>query len=224
MSKIELINVSKKIKGKRLLNDISLTIDKGKICGFVGSNGSGKSMLFRAIAGLIKPSSGNVRIFGKELHKDLSFPESIGVIFEKPGFLDQYNAFDNLKFLSDIQGKIDSEQIKRSIRRVGLDPEDKRPVKTYSLGMKQKLSIAQAIMEKPELILLDEPMNGLDEQSVIMIYEVIKQEKNRGATVLITSHHRTDIETLCEEVYKIHEGTVKPFHFPSVLKTQQVKV
>lgn len=209
MSAFELKNVSKTIKGKEILKDVSISLEKGKVYGFVGANGSGKSMLFRAIAGLIKPSTGEVNVFGKVLHQDVSFPESISLILEKPGFLEQYSGFDNLKFLADIQRKISSEQIKAAISRVGLDPEDKRGVKAYSLGMKQKLAIAQAIMEEPDLLLLDEPMNGLDEDSVPKVYEIIREENKRGATVLLTSHHRIDIETLCDEVYQVNEGALK---------------
>jgi len=205
---VQLNNVRKTIKGREILNDVTFTINKGSIVGFVGHNGSGKSMLFRIIAGLVKPTSGEVSLFGETLHCTISFPRSAGVILEKPGFLEQYSGFDNLKFLADIQGKIGADQIKTSMRQLGLDPEDRRKVKTYSLGMKQKLAIAQAIMEKPDLILLDEPMNGLDEDSVHNVYQLIRQEKARGATILLTSHHKADIEALCDEVYKVSAGTV----------------
>ncbi|WP_248927982.1 ABC transporter ATP-binding protein [Paenibacillus hamazuiensis] len=205
---IQMNNVSKSIKGREVLSEVTLTIEKGKIVGFVGHNGSGKSMLFRIITGLVIPTSGEVSLFGETLHRTISFPRSASVILEKPGFLEQYSGYDNLKFLADIRGKIGPERIKTAIRQVGLDPEDKRKVKAYSLGMKQKLAIAQAIMEEPELILLDEPMNGLDEDSVSNVYELIKKENARGATVLLTSHHKADIETLCHEVYKLNAGKV----------------
>lgn len=205
---VQINNASKTIKGREVLIDVTFEIEKGKIVGFVGHNGSGKSMLFRLIAGLVKPSSGEVSLFGETLHRTISFPRSASIILEKPGFLEQYSGYDNLKFLADIQGKISSEQIKEAMRQVGLDPEDNRKVKAYSLGMKQKLAIAQAIMEEPELILLDEPMNGLDEDSVTNVYELIKKENARGATILLTSHHKADIETLCHEVYKLNSGRV----------------
>ncbi|MFO2550405.1 ABC transporter ATP-binding protein [Alicyclobacillus cycloheptanicus] len=192
-----------------VLHDITFSVDKGKIVGLVGPNGSGKTMLFRIIAGLVKPTSGQVSLFGETLHQTISFPRSVGIILEKPGFLEEYSGFNNLKFLADIQKKIGVEQIKEAMTQVGLDPEDKRKVSAYSLGMKQKLAIAQAIMEEPELILLDEPMNGLDETSVKVVYELISNQQSRGATILLTSHNKEDIETLCDEVYKIRSGKIE---------------
>lgn len=206
---VKLDQVNKRLKGRDILSNVTFEINKGKIVGFVGHNGSGKSMLFRVITGLVKPSSGEVSLFGETLHKTISFPRSASIILEKPGFLEQYSGVDNLKFLADIQGRIGAEQIKAVIRKVGLDPTDHRPVRTYSLGMKQKLAIAQAIMEEPELILLDEPMNGLDEDAVPVMYEIIKEENARGATILLTSHHKADIEALCHEVYKVNSGKVE---------------
>ncbi|MDQ0189824.1 ABC-2 type transport system ATP-binding protein [Alicyclobacillus cycloheptanicus] len=206
---VEVNRVTKKIKGMDVLHDITFSVDKGKIVGLVGPNGSGKTMLFRIIAGLVKPTSGQVSLFGETLHQTISFPRSVGIILEKPGFLEEYSGFNNLKFLADIQKKIGVEQIKEAMTQVGLDPEDKRKVSAYSLGMKQKLAIAQAIMEEPELILLDEPMNGLDETSVKVVYELISNQQSRGATILLTSHNKEDIETLCDEVYKIRSGKIE---------------
>lgn len=208
MSDIYLSNVSKKIKKNIVLHNVNLCLDKGKIYGFVGHNGSGKSMLFRVISGLVKPTTGEVKIFGDVLHKDVSFPRDISVLLEKPGFLEQYSGFRNLKILASIKNKINDDKIKDTLKKVGLEPNDTRPVKSYSLGMKQKLAIAQAIMEEPQLILLDEPMNGLDEDSVINIRKVILNEKNRGATILLTSHHKIDIETLCDDVFSINSGHI----------------
>ncbi|PTQ56127.1 MAG: ABC transporter, ATP-binding protein [Candidatus Carbobacillus altaicus] len=208
MLAVQLNQVSKRIKGREVLSDVTLSIEKGKIVGFVGRNGSGKSMLFRVMTGLVKPTAGEVSIFGETLHRTISFPRSVGLILEKPGFLENYSGFDNLKLLADIQRKIGPERIKESMVQVGLDPGDRRRVKAYSLGMKQKLAIAQAIMEEPELILLDEPTNGLDEDSVKKVYDLIKKENERGATILLTSHHKADIETLCHEVYKVDAGKV----------------
>jgi len=205
---IEVSNVSKVIKGRTVLQDINIHLEQGKVYGFVGHNGSGKSMLFRIICGLVKPSTGTVKIFEDVLHKDISFPKSASVILEKPGFLEHYSGFLNLKFLAAIRNQINDDDVKAAIERVGLDPADHRPVKTYSLGMKQKLAIAQSIMEKPEIILLDEPMNGLDEDSVQKVYDIIKDEKQRGATILLTSHNKIDIESLCDQVYMLHDGVL----------------
>lgn len=209
---IEVLNVSKVIKGRPVLQNINMHLEQGKVYGFVGHNGSGKSMLFRVICGLVKPSTGTVKLFGDVLHRDISFPKSASVILEKPGFLEQYSGFMNLKFLAVIRNQINDEDIKAAIERVGLDPTDHRPVKTYSLGMKQKLAIAQSIMEKPKMILLDEPMNGLDEDSVQKVYNIIEAEKQRGATILLTSHNKNDIESLCDQVYMLSEGVLTEKH------------
>jgi len=205
---IRLFNVSKKIKGRVVLQNINLNLERGNIYGFAGHNGSGKTMLFRIISGLVKPSSGTVEVFGDVLHKDVSFPGDISVLLEKPGFLEQYSAFDNLKFLAMIKNKISDSDIVAAMERVKLNPMDKRPVKEYSLGMKQRLAIAQCIMEQPQLILLDEPMNGLDEEAVRHVYRIIKEENERGCTILLTSHNRLDIETLCDQVYSMNDGMI----------------
>ncbi|WP_461201837.1 ABC transporter ATP-binding protein [Anoxybacillus sp. TBDG-1] len=208
MNVIKLSNVSKIIRERMVLQNINLNLAKGKIYGFTGPNGSGKTMLFRIISGLVKPSSGTVEVFGDVLHKDVSFPSDISVLLEKPGFLEQYSAFDNLKFLAMIKNKISDSDIIAAIERVKLNPMDKRPIKEYSLGMKQRLAIAQCIMEQPQLILLDEPMNGLDEESVHHVYRIIKEENERGCTILLTSHNRLDIETLCDQVYSMNDGMI----------------
>lgn len=205
---IEVSDVSKVIKGRTVLQNINFQLERGKIYGFVGHNGSGKSMLFRVICGLVKPSVGTVKLFGDVLHRDISFPKSASVILEKPGFLEHYSGFSNLNFLASIRKQITDQEIKAAISKVGLDPEDKRPVKAYSLGMKQKLAIAQSIMETPELILLDEPMNALDEDSVQNVYNIINAEKQRGATILLTSHNKIDIESLCDQVFRLREGVL----------------
>ncbi|ADI25403.1 heme ABC exporter ATP-binding protein CcmA [Geobacillus sp. C56-T3] len=208
MKAIVLSNVSKTIKAREVLRNINLELESGKIYGFVGPNGSGKTMLFRVISGLVKPSSGTVAVFGQTLHQDVSFPSDISVLLEKPGFLEQYSGFDNLHFLAMIQNKIGEREVKEAIERVGLDPHDKRPVKAYSLGMRQRLAIAQCIMEKPQLMLLDEPMNGLDEKSVDQVYQIIREENKRGCTILLTSHNKVDIQSLCHEVYSMNEGVI----------------
>ncbi|KAF0993773.1 ABC transporter ATP-binding protein [Geobacillus sp. TFV-3] len=208
MKAVVLSNVSKTIKTREVLRNMNLELERGKIYGFVGPNGSGKTMLFRVISGLVKPSSGTVTVFGQTLHQDVSFPSDIAVLLEKPGFLEQYSGFDNLHFLAMIQNKIGKREVEEAIARVGLDPRDKRPVKAYSLGMRQRLAIAQCIMEKPQLMLLDEPMNGLDEKSVDQVYEIIREENERGCTILLTSHHKVDVESLCHHVYSMNEGVI----------------
>lgn len=205
---VVLEHVYKKLKGREIFRDVHLQVSRGQIIGIVGPNGSGKSMLFRIISGLVWPTRGQIFVFGQKLHDEISFPPSLGIVMEHPGFLEAYSGFTNLRFLADIRRRIGHDEVAEAMRRVGLDPTDKRPVKAYSLGMKQKLAIAQAIMERPELLLLDEPMNGLDEDSVKVIYELLRSEKSRGATILMTSHHWEDIEALCDEVYAVRDGSV----------------
>jgi ABC-2 type transport system ATP-binding protein len=203
---IRLVNLNKVIRKHPILKDINLSLDKGKIYGFFGRNGSGKTMLFRAISGLIKPTSGEVYIFGKKLGSDISFPESLGIIIESVGFWPQFTGFENLKILASIKSKISGEQITKAIKKVGLDPEDKRLYSKYSLGMKQRLGIAQAIMEEPDLIILDEPTSSLDEEGVQLIRQILIEEKKRGATILISSHNKEDIDFLSDEKFKMDNG------------------
>ncbi len=210
MSYIEITKLDKKIKDNIVLNNINLQLEKGNIYGFLGRNGSGKSMLFRAICGLIKPTSGQVKIDGKLLGKDIGFPQSCGVIIESCGFWNEYTGYENLKKLASIKNIINDEEIKEILIRLGLDPKDKRPFKKYSLGMKQKLAIAQAIMEKPEMIILDEPTNALDEESVEIFRNIILNEKKRGALILIASHNREDINILADFKFKMNNGKIQP--------------
>ncbi len=208
MSFIEINNLTKIIKGKCVLNNISLELEQGKIHGFFGRNGSGKTMLFRAVCGLIKPTSGEISVQKKKLHQDISFPQSLGVLIETPGFWSAYTGFENLKLLASIKNEIDTQEIKNSILRVGLDPNMKSPYKKYSLGMKQRLGIAQAIMEKPDLIVLDEPTNALDEEAVTMVRNILIEEKQRGATILIASHNKEDINLLSDHKYYMNDGSL----------------
>lgn len=208
MNSVELKHFSKKIKKNTILNDINVQFEKEKIHGISGRNGSGKTMLLRAIAGLIRPTIGEVKIFGKTLHKDISFPDSIGIIIEYPGLLLNHTGFQNLKILASIKNIITDEEIKHAIARVGLDPNDDRKVKEYSLGMKQRLGIAQAIMEKPELILLDEPTNALDDKGIKLVKEILIEEKKHGATILIASHNKYDLDELSDIQYKIDNGKI----------------
>lgn len=201
---VEIKNYCKSIKSRPILNNVSYNFEYGKIYGIYGHNGSGKTMLLRAIAGLLVPDSGSVVIDGKVLHKDMSFPPSIGIVIENMNLLPQYNAFDNLKILGKIKKTATDEDIKTALERVGLKSDLK--VKKFSLGMKQRLNIAQAVFEKQKIILLDEPTNALDNDGVQLIYKLLKEEKERGALVVITTHHKEDLEEVCDVVLKMIEG------------------
>lgn len=208
MSYIKINNINLSIKNIDILQNIDINLKKNYIYGFIGANGCGKTMLFRVISGLVKPSSGTISINDKILHKDISFPESIGIIIESPGFWNQYTGFENLKILASIKNIITDSDIKNIMNRVGLDPNSNLKFGKYSLGMKQKLGIAQALMEKPELIILDEPTNALDDESVDNIRNIIIEEKKRGATILLASHNKDDISMLSDYIYKISNGNI----------------
>ena len=201
---VEIKNYCKSIKSRPILNNVSYNFEYGKIYGIYGHNGSGKTMLLRAIAGLLVPDSGSVVIDGKVLHKDMSFPPSIGIVIENMNLLPQYNAFDNLKILGKIKKTATDEDITTALERVGLKSDLK--VKKFSLGMKQRLNIAQAVFEKQKIILLDEPTNALDNDGVQLIYKLLKEEKERGAIVVITTHHKEDLEEVCDVVLEMTEG------------------
>lgn len=201
---VEIKNYCKSIKSRPILNNVSYNFEYSKIYGIYGHNGSGKTMLLRAIAGLLVPDSGSVVIDGKVLHKDMSFPPSIGIVIENMNLLPQYNAFDNLKILGKIKKTATDEDITTALERVGLKSDLK--VKKFSLGMKQRLNIAQAVFEKQKIILLDEPTNALDNDGVQLIYKLLKEEKERGALVVITTHHKEDLEEVCDVVLKMTEG------------------
>lgn len=205
---IELKNVNKTINGNNVLNNISLNLQKGKIYGFKGKNGSGKTMLFRAICGFIN-TEGTIIVNGKEIGKNGVYPENVGVLLENPGFLSNYSGFKNLKYLADINKKVDSDKIIKTMKEVGLNPSEKKAYKKYSLGMKQKLGIAQAIMEDQDIIILDEPCNALDEESVKKINILINKLKEEGKIILISSHNKDELESICDEIYTIDCGTIK---------------
>lgn len=205
---IEIKNVTKKIKGATVLEDVSLNFEKGKIYGLQGKNGSGKTMLMRAICGLITLNSGSITIDGKVLHKDISFPESIGALIENPSFLNPYTGIDNLRLIADVQGGIDDGELRTCLDKVGLDPDDKRTYKKYSLGMKQKLGIAAAVMGSPDIVILDEPINAIDEAGVKKIQNVLKELKENGATIIVSCHDKEELELLSDEIVKISDGRV----------------
>jgi ABC-2 type transport system ATP-binding protein len=209
MEQIQVQNATKILKGRTVLDNVNLTLEKGGVYGFFGSNGSGKTMLFRAVCGLIRLTSGEINIFGKKIGREESFPENLGVIIETVGFWAEYTGLKNLKMLASIQHKIGEDEVRTAISRVGLDPNDKRTYRKYSLGMKQRLAVAQAVMEHPDLLVLDEPTNALDEDGVALIRNVILEENKRGATVLIASHNKEDLLKLCGKQFKMAEGRLK---------------
>ena len=210
MSNIIIKNLSKKIKNETILDNINIELNSGKTYGFVGYNGSGKSMLFKAICGLIKPTDGYISIDNKIIGQDISFPESIGIFIDEPGFIPGYSAYKNLKILADIQGKIGNNEINDALLSVGLDPNNNKAVKKYSLGMKQKLGIAQAIMENPDILILDEPMNGLDNDGVMEMRKLFINLREEGTMIIIASHNKEDIEVLCDEVFEMEKGKLTP--------------
>lgn len=201
-------NVSKEINKQPVLRNINLSLNKGKIYGFRGKNGSGKTMLFRALCGLIIPTKGTVEVGGVTLGKDASFPPSVGVLIEYPGFLNNYTGFKNLKMLAELNDLIDDERIRESIRLVGLNPDDKRKYRKYSLGMKQRLGLAQAIMEKPELIILDEPTNALDSDGVEELKKLLLDLKNEQKCILIASHDKEELDYLSDEIFLMENGKI----------------
>jgi ABC-2 type transport system ATP-binding protein len=209
MNCIKLTDVQKTIKRRPILTDINLELAPGKIYGFYGRNGSGKTMLFRAISGLIVVDSGEINVFGERIGKDRSFPSDMGITIENVGFWHSFTGMECLRLLARIKNKISEDDIRLALTRVGLDPDDKRKYHQYSLGMKQKLAIAQAIMESPRLIILDEPTNSLDEESVVQIRELLLQEKDQNALILIASHDKEDIGILCDQVFVIQDGRIK---------------
>lgn len=205
---LEVEEINKKIGVDDVLSDISLSMEKGKIYGLQGKNGCGKSMLMRVICGLVLPTSGRILIDGEELGKELSFPESIGVFIEKPGFLDAYSGFQNLSMLASIKKKIGGREIKETLKRVGLEEVMHKKYKKYSLGMKQKLGIAAVIMEQPDIVILDEPANALDEKSEQRLWQIVKEEKERGALVIISCHTSEVLEEISDEIFKMDQGQI----------------
>lgn len=205
---ISVNNVSKRFGEQEVLSDISVRLDSGKIYGLVGRNGCGKTMLMKCICGFVKPTSGKIVIDGKVLGKDMDVPENMGLIIENPGFISYYSGYKNLRLLASVRGRTGKKEISEYMRMVGLDAKNKKHVGKYSLGMRQKLGIVQAIMEQPEILLLDEPMNGLDRKSVELVRNLIKKTADAGAVVLLSSHNQEDIDTLCDVVYPMEDGRI----------------
>lgn len=206
---IQIENLTKKFGDATVLENINLSFEQRKIYGIVGRNGSGKTVLFKLIIGYLKPTDGRVVVCGKEIGKDRDFADNIGIIIEAPGFLNGYTGFQNLQYLAGIRNVIHGEEIRESMEKVGLDPYSRKKVGKYSLGMKQRLGIAQAIMENPDILILDEPMNGLDNQGVEDVREILMRLRDEGKTILLASHNKEDIEILCDEVYEMDRGRLK---------------
>ena len=192
----------------KVLKGITHSFEKGKVHGIVGNNGSGKTVMMKCICGFLKPTSGMVKVNGKVIGRQEDFPKSLGLIIEAPGFLPHLSGFRNLSILASVNKKTDKQRIKETIRLVGLDPDMKKPVGKYSLGMRQRLGIAQAIMEDPELLILDEPMNGLDKHGVQEMRELLKGLVGNGKTIILSSHNPADIDALCDTVSEMDGGVL----------------
>ena len=201
-------HVYKTFKNTTVLNDVSISFARGKIHGIIGRNGSGKTVLFKCICGFMPITSGTISVRGKRVGKDVDIPENLGVIIESPGFLPNYSAYSSLKFLAELRHIIGKEKIRETIRFVGLNPDDKKHVSKYSMGMRQRLGLAQAIMEDPDILILDEPMNGLDKHGVQEIRECLIQLRNAGKTILLASHNAEDIRVLCDTVCEMDGGVL----------------
>lgn len=202
---IELRNVSKRFGKAEIIKQINADFETGKITGIVGNNGSGKTVLFKMICGLMLPTQGEITVNGERIGKDVDFPSSIGIIIETPGFINWQSGYQNLEELAVLKNKIGKTKIRETLLQVGLDPDDKKHVGKYSLGMRQRLGIAQAIMENPDVLILDEPMNGLDKHGVEEIRQLLLQLKE-DKTILLASHNPADIELLCDDIYEMDDG------------------
>ena len=205
---LEIKGLTKKFKQRTVLRDINLSLKFGNIYGFIGANGSGKSVFFKTICGFLKPDKGTVTVNGKTIGKEMDFLPSLGVVIEKPGFIENYNQFDNLKYLAQINNIIDNKKIIEVIHRVGLDINNKEKVKTFSLGMRQRLAIAQAIMEDQKIIILDEPFNGLDKNGCNQIKNLLMELKTPDRLILLTSHIEGDIDSLSDYIFEFSDGKI----------------
>lgn len=206
---IQVHDVDLVIKKTQILQEVSVSFEKGKIHGLIGRNGSGKTMLMKCICGFVKPTNGTITVNEKVIGKDCDFPDNTGIIIETPGFIPYYSGYKNLKLLADLNRKITKDDIRKTMEQVGLDPDLKRHVRKYSLGMRQRLGLAQAIMENPDLLILDEPMNGLDKDGVADMRKYLLDLKGQGKTILIASHSAEDIDVLCDTVYEMDKGRLE---------------
>ncbi len=209
MDAIQIKDLNLTLQKTEILKGVTVHFEAGKIHGIVGRNGSGKTMLMKCICGFVRPTSGEIYVEGKRVGKDCDFPRDMGFIIETPGFIPYYSGYRNLKLLADIRGKIDGKQVRAAMAQVGLDPDLKRHVRKYSLGMRQRLGLAQAIMEDPSLLILDEPMNGLDREGVVDMRGYLLDMKKKGKTILVASHSAEDIEVLCDTVNEMEKGVLR---------------
>ena len=205
----EIKNVSKRFGDETVVREVSLSLEPGRIYGIAGRNGSGKTVLLKCICGLLYPTAGTVTVEGKVVGKEVDYPENIGFIIETPGFLPGYSGLKNLKYLASIRGKVKEDAIRKYMELAGLNPDDKKRVGNYSLGMRQRLGIAQALMEDPDILILDEPMNALDHNGIEDMRKVLLKMKEKGKLIIIASHVRDDIDILCDEVYGMDAGIMK---------------
>ena len=208
MAVIGIHDLTKTFRGNVVLSNVSLEIEAGTVTGLIGRNGSGKTMLMKCICGLISPTSGNITVQGKRVGKDVDIPDNIGVIIETPGFLPNFSGYKNLMQLAKIRRKVGKNEIRAAMERVGLNPDDKKHVGKYSLGMRQRLGLAQAIMEDPDILILDEPLNGLDKDGVKEMRQYLLDLKVQGKTILIASHSAEDIDVLCDTVCEMDKGAL----------------
>lgn len=205
---IEVTNISKTFSGRKVLDNVSIFVQRGSICGLVGRNGCGKTVLMKCICGFIVPEMGQIKLLGKKVSRKKMPTDNIGIIIENPGFMEDETAMKNLQYLAKLNNRIGKKQVEEAIIRVGLDPKEKKKVKNYSLGMRQRLAIAQAIMEEQDVIILDEPMNGLDIEGVKQVRQLLLELKNEGKTILLASHNSEDIRHLCDKVYRMDAGKI----------------
>lgn len=209
MDIIDIKSLNLTLSKTHILKDITVSFPEGKIHGLIGRNGSGKTMLMKCVCGFIKPTSGEIIVDGKRVGRDVDFPKNMGIIIETPGFIPYYSGYKNLKLLAGLNNKIGRDEIQKSMEQVGLDPKLKRHVRKYSLGMRQRLGLAQAIMENPKILILDEPFNGLDKDGVKEMREYLLSYKEQGKTILICSHSAEDISVLCDTVHEMDKGVIE---------------
>ncbi len=207
-SAISVQSVSKTFGDTTVLRDVSREFEEGRVHGIVGNNGSGKTVLMKCICGFLPPTKGRILVRGKQVGRDMDFPDDTGIIIETPGFLPGLTGVKNLELLASLRRRVDWAGIRDTIRRVGLDPDSKKPMGKYSLGMRQRLGIAQAIMENPSILILDEPFNGLDKNGVADMRSVIKGLREQGKTIILASHNQMDIDELCDTVCEMDAGVM----------------